>query len=167
MARGEVPRSSEAGIKKEVREMLPIVVFKASFLIRETQCSVCLGDYQSNDRLQRIPQCGHTFHVDCIDLWLATNTTCPLCRASLLPVSKAAETNLPHHESQTIGEDNLQEQSSERVVQHGIEAAERQGDLGNEDYRHARREEECRHDGEASIAVNSEAHGSVEGNPRL
>ncbi|XP_038986730.1 RING-H2 finger protein ATL58-like isoform X4 [Phoenix dactylifera] len=36
LGRGEVPRSSESGIKKEVREMLPIVIFKASFLIRET-----------------------------------------------------------------------------------------------------------------------------------
>ncbi|XP_008795282.2 RING-H2 finger protein ATL58-like isoform X1 [Phoenix dactylifera] len=159
LGRGEVPRSSESGIKKEVREMLPIVIFKASFLIRETQCSVCLGDYRPNDKLQRIPQCGHTFHVGCIDHWLATNTTCPLCRASLLPVTKAAETNLPHHESQTTGEANLQEQSSERLIdervaQHDIEATERQRDLANEDCSHLRGEEECRHDGEVSIAVN-------------
>ncbi|KAJ4790395.1 RING finger family protein [Rhynchospora pubera] len=75
---------SDMGLKKEVREMLPVVVFKESFLIRETQCSVCLGEYQSDERLQRIPPCGHTFHVDCIDHWLSTNSTCPLCRVSLL-----------------------------------------------------------------------------------
>jgi hypothetical protein len=28
---------SDTGLKKEVREMLPVVVFKESFLIRETQ----------------------------------------------------------------------------------------------------------------------------------
>ncbi|XP_010912670.1 RING-H2 finger protein ATL58 [Elaeis guineensis] len=155
LGRGEVPRSSESGLKKEVREMLPVVIFKASFLIRETQCSVCLGEYQPNDRLQRIPQCGHTFHVDCIDHWLTTNTTCPLCRASLLPVTKAVETNVPYHESQTIGEDNLQEQSSERLIdervaQHDIEAAERQVVLANEDCSDLREEEGRRHDGEVS-----------------
>ncbi|XP_073007393.1 RING-H2 finger protein ATL7-like isoform X2 [Typha latifolia] len=90
LSRGDLPRPSESGIKKEVREMLPVVVFKESFLIRETQCSVCLGEYQSDERLQRIPPCGHTFHVDCIDHWLATNTTCPLCRVSLLPVTKVS-----------------------------------------------------------------------------
>lgn len=52
------------------------------------RCSVCLGDYQADDRLQQIPGCGHTFHMDCIDLWLATHTTCPLCRQSLLPSTK-------------------------------------------------------------------------------
>ncbi|CAI9754259.1 unnamed protein product [Fraxinus pennsylvanica] len=79
----------EMGLKKEVREMLPIIVFKESFSVKETQCSVCLADYQSEDKLQQIPACGHTFHMDCIDLWLATHTTCPLCRQSLLASAKA------------------------------------------------------------------------------
>ncbi|KAL3845727.1 hypothetical protein ACJIZ3_003130 [Penstemon smallii] len=79
----------ELGLKKEVREMLPIIVFRESFSVNDTQCSVCLGDYQAEDRLQQIPACGHTFHMDCIDLWLATHTTCPLCRQSLLPSTKA------------------------------------------------------------------------------
>ncbi|KAL0877084.1 hypothetical protein Bca101_026789 [Brassica carinata] len=51
------------------------------------RCSVCLGDYQANDKLQQIPPCGHTFHMDCIDLWLTSHTTCPLCRLSLIPKS--------------------------------------------------------------------------------
>ncbi|KAK1310084.1 RING-H2 finger protein ATL7 [Acorus calamus] len=87
---------SESGLKKEHREMLPVVVFKESFSIREAQdgkkliqlgdwCAVCLGDYQAEERLQQIPACGHTFHIECIDSWLSENTTCPLCRVSLLP----------------------------------------------------------------------------------
>lgn len=68
--------------------MLPIIVFKESFSVKDTQCSVCLGEYQAEDRLQQIPACGHTFHMDCIDLWLTTHTTCPLCRQSLLASSK-------------------------------------------------------------------------------
>lgn len=79
---------TEKGLKKEFREMLPIIVFKESFSVRDTQCSVCLGDYQAEDRLQQIPGCGHTFHLNCIDHWLATHTTCPLCRLSLISSSK-------------------------------------------------------------------------------
>nr|XP_017235970.1 PREDICTED: RING-H2 finger protein ATL7-like [Daucus carota subsp. sativus] len=30
----------EMGLKKEVREMLPIIVFKESFSVKDTQCSV-------------------------------------------------------------------------------------------------------------------------------
>lgn len=53
------------------------------------RCSVCLGDYQAEDRLQQIPACTHTFHIDCIDSWLSTHSTCPLCRLSLLSSHKS------------------------------------------------------------------------------
>ncbi|XP_050364815.1 RING-H2 finger protein ATL7-like isoform X2 [Argentina anserina] len=79
----------ESGLKKEHREMLPIVVYNESFFVRDTQCAVCLGDYQADDRLQQIPACGHTFHIDCIDSWLSMHTTCPLCRLSLLSCHKS------------------------------------------------------------------------------
>lgn len=113
LIRGDNPRL-ECGIKKEVREMLPVVVFKESFLIRETQCSVCLADYQPEERLQRIPPCGHTFHIDCIDHWLSKNTTCPLCRVSLLLVPKTAEVDPTDLEAQIVEEDgslNVQHQA--------------------------------------------------------
>ncbi|XP_076915947.1 uncharacterized protein LOC143575452 [Bidens hawaiensis] len=77
----------ELGVKKELREMLPVIVFKESFSVTDTLCSVCLGDYQAEDRLQQIPACKHAFHVECIDSWLSTHTTCPLCRLSLLTSS--------------------------------------------------------------------------------
>ncbi|KAM0880797.1 hypothetical protein ACQ4PT_033338 [Festuca glaucescens] len=114
LIRGDNPRL-ECGIKKEVREMLPVVVFKESFLIRETQCSVCLADYQPEEQLQRIPPCGHTFHIDCIDHWLSKNTTCPLCRVSLLPAPKTASIDPADLEAQTVEEEgsvNVQHQTS-------------------------------------------------------
>lgn len=165
LTRGE-SQSSEAGIKKEVREMLPVVVFKESFLIRETQCSVCLGDYQSDERLQRIPPCGHTFHVDCIDHWLATNTTCPLCRVSLLPATKAA-TNPLSYEVRANGGEESEDQSSERraagrVVPH--EAGDGEGDRTNERLECVREVEEFRDGGEGSVVIDVEPHGSTEGN---
>ncbi|XP_044511102.1 RING-H2 finger protein ATL7-like isoform X2 [Mangifera indica] len=80
---------AEMGLKKELREMLPIIIYKESFSIKDIQCSVCLADYLAEDKLQQIPACGHAFHMDCIDHWLATHTTCPLCRLSLIPSAKA------------------------------------------------------------------------------
>ncbi|CAE6130684.1 unnamed protein product [Arabidopsis arenosa] len=76
---------AELGLSKDVREMLPIVIYKESFTVKDTQCSVCLGDYQAEEKLQQMPKCGHTFHMECIDLWLTSHTTCPLCRLSLIP----------------------------------------------------------------------------------
>ncbi|XP_037446222.1 RING-H2 finger protein ATL7-like [Triticum dicoccoides] len=96
----------ECGINKEMREMLPVVIFKESFLIRKhSQCSICLADYQADERLQRIPPCGHTFHIDCIDHWFSKNTTCPLCRVSLLTAPRAASVAPTDLETQAIEED--------------------------------------------------------------
>ncbi|XP_059636526.1 RING-H2 finger protein ATL7-like isoform X1 [Cornus florida] len=92
---------SELGLKKELREMLPIIVFRESFSVRDSQCSICLSDYQAEDRLQQIPACGHTFHMNCIDNWLATHTTCPLCRLSLLDSAKASIDELPDFQPET------------------------------------------------------------------
>uniref|UniRef100_A0A1D1YC74 RING-type E3 ubiquitin transferase n=2 Tax=Anthurium amnicola TaxID=1678845 RepID=A0A1D1YC74_9ARAE len=122
-SRGDLPRLSESGIKKEVREMLPVVVFKESFLIRETQCSVCLGDYKSDEHLKRIPPCGHTFHVDCIDHWLSTHTTCPLCRVSLIPAAKAtAEAQNPASQADDF------EGQPDQVVRAEEQTSQRDGD---------------------------------------
>ncbi|XP_010421936.1 PREDICTED: RING-H2 finger protein ATL7-like [Camelina sativa] len=76
--------TAESGLSKDVREMLPVVIYKESFSVKDSQCSVCLGDYQANEKLQQMPSCGHTFHMECIDIWLTSHTTCPLCRLSLI-----------------------------------------------------------------------------------
>jgi hypothetical protein len=44
------------------------------------ECAVCLCQFEDNDILRLLPKCQHAFHVDCVDLWLASHSTCPLCR---------------------------------------------------------------------------------------
>lgn len=51
-------------------------------------CAVCLHDMTEGDKFRRLPGCNHSFHVDCIDPWFESRSTCPLCRnqvPSLLP----------------------------------------------------------------------------------
>ena len=50
-----------------------------------TCCSICLGDYKGSDLLRQLPDCGHLFHVKCVDPWLRLNPTCPNCRTSPMP----------------------------------------------------------------------------------
>ncbi|XP_011084385.1 RING-H2 finger protein ATL70-like [Sesamum indicum] len=45
-------------------------------------CSICLVDYKDNDVLRLLPECGHLFHLNCVDPWLMLNPTCPICRNS-------------------------------------------------------------------------------------
>lgn len=47
-------------------------------------CAVCLSEFESGEMLRLLPACDHVFHKDCIDMWLFSHTTCPLCRLSLL-----------------------------------------------------------------------------------
>jgi hypothetical protein len=49
------------------------------------QCSVCIGTVQAGEMVRRLPLCKHLYHVECIDMWLASQTTCPLCRADVEP----------------------------------------------------------------------------------
>ncbi|CAN6163814.1 unnamed protein product [Urochloa humidicola] len=45
-----------------------------------TECAVCLGAIQVGAMVKLLPVCGHVYHRDCIDLWLSSRSTCPLCR---------------------------------------------------------------------------------------
>jgi E3 ubiquitin-protein ligase ATL6/9/15/31/42/55 len=49
------------------------------------ECAVCLSDFEEEDDLRLLPGCKHVFHQDCIDVWFQSHSTCPLCRASLVP----------------------------------------------------------------------------------
>ena len=42
-------------------------------------CSVCLGAFEEGESLRTI-SCFHNFHKDCIDRWLMSNPTCPICK---------------------------------------------------------------------------------------
>jgi len=45
----------------------------------DQRCSICLSDYETGDVVKTLP-CFHMFHQNCIDAWLRTNDTCPICK---------------------------------------------------------------------------------------
>ncbi|XP_060090753.1 E3 ubiquitin-protein ligase RNF6 isoform X2 [Heteronotia binoei] len=50
---------------------------------RSMTCSVCINDYVVGSKLRQLP-CKHEFHFHCIDRWLSENSTCPICRQSVV-----------------------------------------------------------------------------------
>ncbi|CAL5022899.1 unnamed protein product [Urochloa decumbens] len=48
-------------------------------------CAVCLGEVEKGEKARRLPACRHVFHMECIDMWLCANATCPVCRSGVLP----------------------------------------------------------------------------------
>lgn len=56
-------------------------------LVEGTDCSVCLSEFQEHENLRLLPKCNHAFHLPCIDTWLKSHSTCPLCRSNISPTN--------------------------------------------------------------------------------
>uniref|UniRef100_A0A0N5AC16 RING-type domain-containing protein n=1 Tax=Syphacia muris TaxID=451379 RepID=A0A0N5AC16_9BILA len=50
-------------------------------LLKEKVCVICQCDFEKRDHVRVLP-CEHHYHLKCIDKWLKTNRTCPICRKS-------------------------------------------------------------------------------------
>ncbi|KAE9596877.1 hypothetical protein Lal_00007354 [Lupinus albus] len=60
-------------------------------------CAVCLGDFEEGEELRTLPECMHCFHVPCIDMWLYSHTTCPICRANAIMLQHDANYYAHNH----------------------------------------------------------------------
>lgn len=81
----ELPEHRISGLEPTVVAAIPTMKFKreAFSSTEDTQCAICLGDYEDKDVLRIMPKCGHSFHLSCIDVWLRKQSTCPVCRLSV------------------------------------------------------------------------------------
>lgn len=64
-----------------------------------TDCSVCLSEFQDGESVRLLPMCNHVFHLPCIDTWLKSNSSCPLCRANIFTLNASTlhvSVQVPH-----------------------------------------------------------------------
>ncbi|EMS58742.1 RING-H2 finger protein ATL72 [Triticum urartu] len=89
-------KAMAAGLKRKALRKIPVEVYggaKSSggaLPVTATECAICLGEFADGEKVRVLPRCHHGFHVRCIDMWLATHTSCPNCRASLAEDGAAA-----------------------------------------------------------------------------
>ncbi|XP_038876239.1 RING-H2 finger protein ATL52-like [Benincasa hispida] len=82
--------SAGPGLDEALIKSISIYKFKkGEGLIEGSDCSVCLSEFQENESLRLLPKCNHAFHLTCIDTWLKSSSSCPLCRCNI------ASTNPP------------------------------------------------------------------------
>ncbi|KAJ8439519.1 hypothetical protein Cgig2_007036 [Carnegiea gigantea] len=74
----------DSGLDQAFIDALPVFQYKEIVGLKEPfDCAVCLCEFSEQDKLRLLPLCSHAFHIDCIDTWLLSNSTCPLCRGAL------------------------------------------------------------------------------------
>ncbi|GAA0149907.1 ubiquitin-protein ligase [Lithospermum erythrorhizon] len=74
----------DSGLDQAFIDALPVFIYKDLMGDKEPfDCAVCLCEFSKQDKLRLLPLCSHAFHMECIDTWLLSNSTCPLCRGVL------------------------------------------------------------------------------------
>ncbi|XP_021731661.1 RING-H2 finger protein ATL65-like [Chenopodium quinoa] len=80
---------SPYGLDESVIKNIPLTIYKFPTKLGFIEvngfndCAVCLLDFEEGECIRTLPLCCHAFHVDCIDMWLRSHATCPLCRAGV------------------------------------------------------------------------------------
>lgn len=81
------------GLTKPEIEQLPAYRFNKENHhsdMDQTSCVVCMCDFE-NRQLLRVLPCSHEFHAKCVDKWLKTNRTCPICRADATEIASQSD----------------------------------------------------------------------------
>lgn len=82
---------STTGLDEALIKSITVCKYKkGDGLVEVTDCSVCLSEFQDGESIRLLPKCSHAFHIPCIDTWLKSHSTCPLCRASIFTFNAAA-----------------------------------------------------------------------------
>ncbi|KAJ0542234.1 putative transcription factor C2H2 family [Helianthus annuus] len=78
-------RLATSGIKKKALKSFPIVNYWQGLQLPGLgkECVICLDDFSKGEYVKILPKCNHGFHVRCIDKWLGSHSSCPICRQSL------------------------------------------------------------------------------------
>ncbi|XP_030443711.1 RING-H2 finger protein ATL78-like [Syzygium oleosum] len=79
-------RLANTGVKIKTLKTFPIVNYSTELKLPGlvAECIICLSEFATNDRVRILPKCHHRFHVQCIDKWLNSHSSCPTCRHCLI-----------------------------------------------------------------------------------
>jgi len=66
--------------------------FKKTMRENNSQCSVCLCDFEIDEEVIQLPNCKHIFHPPCVLRWLEMHDSCPICRTPLRGSSNSTAT---------------------------------------------------------------------------
>lgn len=59
-------------------------------------CAICLSEFEEGEEVRTLPECCHSFHVACIDMWLYSHWSCPMCRSVVEVLAPSSSPTLMH-----------------------------------------------------------------------
>ncbi|XP_020590742.1 RING-H2 finger protein ATL46-like isoform X2 [Phalaenopsis equestris] len=108
----------DSGLDQAFIDALPVFLYKEIVGAKEPfDCAVCLCEFSDDDKLRLLPICGHAFHLNCIDTWLLSNSTCPLCRGALFIQGLAIENPMFDFDDLREDEENPDENHGEKPAE--------------------------------------------------
>ncbi|XP_013740491.2 RING-H2 finger protein ATL2-like [Brassica napus] len=83
--------TASRGLDPAVVKSLPVFTFSGATQKDPIDCAVCLSEFEDGEPGRVLPGCKHAFHVECIDMWFHSHSTCPLCRSLVEPHATTVE----------------------------------------------------------------------------
>ncbi|KAJ4982185.1 hypothetical protein NE237_033022 [Protea cynaroides] len=75
----------KTGLDPSVIASIPVFTYQRSEQLDQMECIICLSSIEDGEKTRILPNCKHMFHVECIDMWLSSHSTCPICRTGAEP----------------------------------------------------------------------------------
>lgn len=115
-AQGQEDPPHNAGLDSKILQSIHVIVFKSTDFKDGLECAVCLSELVDGDKARVLPRCNHGFHVDCIDMWFQSHSTCPLCRntvGSVEDTTHGGSEGLPQNQNFESGHSSNQHNTSQ------------------------------------------------------
>lgn len=97
------------GLNPTFLKTIPVIPFDPKDFKDGLECAVCLSELDEGEKTRILPKCSHGFHVECIDMWFHSHSTCPICRNPVsdqveISVENLLETRQTQEESTETGD---------------------------------------------------------------
>ncbi|KAF9680789.1 hypothetical protein SADUNF_Sadunf06G0158000 [Salix dunnii] len=102
----------DVGLDEATLKSYPTLLYSEAKLHKTgstaTCCSICLADYNNTDKLRLLPDCGHLFHLKCVDPWLRQHPTCPAGLTDIVKEKNMEDEDiLPHLRRELINSPDI------------------------------------------------------------
>ncbi|CAK7325667.1 unnamed protein product [Dovyalis caffra] len=79
--------ATQSSVENSTAQLIPAYKYeKGMGLVGDDgTCAICLSEFEEDEELRTLPVCSHSYHVECIDMWLHSHTNCPMCRTDTTP----------------------------------------------------------------------------------